>query len=121
MKRRSGLAEFSDLAECLEQWILHEQWWDTTEERSFSVSRLDEQWLLRTPFWQMTFPRLDSQFESASEGAELYLKPDDQNEVNNVADRCPDVLRAGFELLLEFRSTANRELAVPAQLLEPAE
>ncbi len=50
----------------------------------------DGQQAIRTPAWYL---RTTESLEE-EEGWELYVKPDDRWEVNNVADRCPEVAEA---------------------------
>lgn len=65
---------------------------------------------LRTPAWYLRLPVAGA--EAAEQPlAELYAKPDDRWELNDVADRCPDVVRsleaASDEL---FKRLASGEL-----------
>ncbi len=82
-----------------------------------AAARLGDKWALRTAVWHacLSAPDAAAQFgKSAESGADdgglagqLYLKPDDRWEVNDVASRCPDVI-ARFAALCQMLS------AVPA-------
>jgi arylsulfatase A-like enzyme len=57
-----------------------------------AVARQAEQWALRTPAWHACLAA------RSSADRRLYLKPDDRWEVNDVADRCPEVIEHFAEL-----------------------
>jgi hypothetical protein len=75
-----------------------------------AVARLGERWALRTPAWHASISteRRDGSRRRDKHGpvthsspvaaCQLYLKPDDRWEVNDVADRCPDVVETFIEL-----------------------
>lgn len=95
MRRFAGLAETSDMTTALWDWFRSNG--ETTIapiKRDFSMCRGADETLLRTPAWQMLFPSSIS--EESPEKTELYLKPDDQSEVNDVADRCRNVVETGW-------------------------
>lgn len=71
--------------------------------RSVACSAFGEQRAIRTPAW---FYRRDAT------GAELYAKPDDRWEVNEVSDRCADVARQLAELL----ARCEQEIAATGRL-----
>ena len=50
--------------------------------------------------------------------AELYLKPDDQNEVNDVADRRADVTEAGRACLQAILDNPEAAVELPDVLLD---
>lgn len=60
----------------------------TTDPRTASCKRAvavgPEQWALRTPAWFL--------HKSATNLPELFVKPDDRWEINDVANRCPDIV-----------------------------
>src|SRR4029453_2326583 len=58
---------------------------------------------LRTPAWYARF--------SESEATELYLKPDDRWEVNDLARRCPEVAEAMRKALEDFQTAAESHAA----------
>ncbi len=79
----------------------------STEANSWAnlaVCRSGSQWALRTPVWQACLsdvPDVSAADEATHEvrfPVELFLKPDDRWDVNDVADRCPEVV-AGFRRL----------------------
>jgi arylsulfatase A-like enzyme len=92
---------------------------------------------LRTPAWFLRVPSPNSsdkpngqdQHRSARNDPttwELFVKPDDRWDVNNVADRCPGILEKMADLLLVFQQAAeagilDRSLEVPQELLERAD
>ena len=120
MQRKRRLAEVGDLADCLKDWLVRHEIKPTWPDRSYSVCRQKDSWLLRTPVWHVKFKRLTDDRESDLRAAELYLQPDDQNEVNDVSDRCVDVVDAGRRLLLQLES--DEIIAEPPnELLEPLE
>lgn len=113
LRRHLGLLHTTDLSELLLDWyespdakpgILDT---DSQRARSYSISQGDNDTLLRTPSWQLRFV----DFESERGSAELYLRPDDQNEVNDVADRCADVVEAGRDFLRELMGATEENRA----------
>ena len=97
--RRSGLMQPEDWFALLLRWLEQDEkaatprGVDFLERENLSrpvvISEHDNgSWSVRTPAW---FFRHSGQ--SGTSG-ELYLKPDDRWEVNNVADRCNDVVQA---------------------------
>jgi len=117
MQRRLGLSEAQDVS----SFIL--EWFDGRSvagvPRKFSISRNNNELLLRTPVWHQRFPDItltDSEIIS-----ELYLKPDDQNEVNDVSGRCADVTRAGWEFVQSWLENPTCTVEVPELLLAPLE
>lgn len=120
MKRRGNLAEFHDLGECLGRWLLQNRPSTDWNQRQYSVCRAGDRYLLRTPAWHIKFNQLSNDREQDLKTAELYLKPDDQNEVNDVSDRCEPVVDAGREFLLAAE-TSEDVRAVPEILLDPLE
>ncbi len=89
---------------------------------------------LRTPAWFLRVPSTNSsdkanaqdQHRTASSDPttwELFVKPDDRWDVNNVADRCPGILEKMSNLLSVFQQatesgTLDRLPEVPQELLE---
>ena len=127
MKRGRGLAEVPDMAHALNDWLLDGQIARPRMDRAFSVFHQVESaattqpsWLLRTPAWHARFSQLTDDREQDLGRAELYLQPDDQNEVNDVSDRCENVVDAGREFLLQW-SHAGGISKLPEILLDPLE
>lgn len=58
-----------------------------------------DEWAIRTPIW----------FLRAGSRAELYVKPDDRWEVNEVADRCPDIVERLHQSIAEIRDALQSE------------
>ena len=114
MSRDGSLAELCDTARVLVEWFGKQS---PVEQvvRSFSLSEADNETLLRTPFWHVRLPHPETEVEPT-----LYLKPDDQNEVNDVASRCRDVMHQARQFVDELQK-GDRSTAVPDVLLEPAE
>ena len=120
MKRRGGLAELTDIGDSVVEWLVHRRVKQDFGDRQFSVARSNGELLLRTPCWHVKFSQLTENRDEDIELSELYLKPDDQNEVNDVSDRCEGVVEAGRTFLRELlRSEVPPE--VPEVLLEPLE
>ena len=68
------------------------------QPRSTVISQdVSGSWAVRTPAW---FLQSRNDAESTTE---LYAKPDDRWEVNNVAERCQDVVRAMEQLYKDAR------------------
>ncbi|MDH3718187.1 MAG: sulfatase-like hydrolase/transferase [Planctomycetota bacterium] len=63
------------------------------------------QWALRTPDWLLR--------HAADERLELYVKPDDRWEINDVADRCPEVVAA---LCDAYQATCRGDWTSPVEL-----
>jgi arylsulfatase A-like enzyme len=57
---------------------------DAAVRNRAAVIGSDDEWAIRTPAWHLRHPK--------SGRAELFRKPDDRWEVNNVAGLCPDVV-----------------------------
>lgn len=88
-------------------------------QSALPLVRGDQQWLrdhacifgphgergLRTPAWYLRRPVRAA--ESEAPRAELYAKPDDRWEVNDVADRCPAETEALEQALSAFESAAK--------------
>ena len=66
--------------------------------------------VFRTPAWQLWLPATAGQdiggFEWDAKQPELFAKPDDRFEANNVAERCPGIVQAMHDAKLEFESAA---------------
>ncbi len=76
------------------------------------------EWAIRTENWSLRCQARRSQ--EPERGRQLYVKPDDRWEVNDVAARLPDVADALERTLCQFvEATGQAGLAVPA-LAEPA-
>lgn len=122
MKRSGGLVTLSDLGECLDDWLLGSRPKHQFGGSNYAFSHAEEGYLLRTPVWQLRWRRITDDPELDREHAELYLKPDDRNEVNDVSGRCAAVIAAGDVFLREWLQSENKEsLDVPEILLEPLE
>ena len=113
MQRDNRLLGPSDITCFLLDWFDIENN-DGQTSKNFSLSRGQTEWSLRTPCWQFRFQESEDKDENLTE---LYLKPDDQNEVNDVADRCGDVVDAGAEFLKSLKN--NKNASPPDILLEP--
>lgn len=75
---------------------------ENRRDRACSVGRLER--ALRTPAW----------FLRQAEGeSELYVKPDDRWEMNNVIQRCPTVAEEMAKALNEFEKCAETGFATP--------
>lgn len=127
LRRQTGLYEVNDLVRFLSRSLGETpsdgDWLNSlsasANDRLYSVSRGVHDWLLRTPVWQLRIANLGQ----STETAELYLKPDDQNEVNDVADRCVGVVEAGrafLNKLIEGKTLPDDE-EIPEILLEAME
>jgi len=78
--------------------------------------------MIRTPAWQMM--RCEQESETATGSVELYSKPDDRWEFNDVASRCPEIVEMLSEELQTFLNQCeqNQRLeppSLPAELIEP--
>jgi arylsulfatase A-like enzyme len=69
---------------------------------------------LRTPAWYLRLPGTRSEDGEQPPSAELYAKPDDRWEVNDVAARCPDIVAAmqaaHADLVRRLASSEGRDL-----------
>ena len=74
------------------------------DDRAYALQ--GDELVFRTPAWQWKLPVKASEEEGSIESedsrAELFVKPDDRFEANNVAERCPDVVQAMHETAQEF-------------------
>lgn len=127
MRREAALTEVRDLSECLSSWLLHHQVKPTWSQRDHSFLRQGNSYLLRTPTWHVMLRQLTDNSEQDLETAELYLQPDDYNEVNDVSDRCKPVVLAAREWLIERLAAASGNHTaldsdadpIPSILLDP--
>jgi len=67
------------------------------------------QWALRTPCWLARLASVSAHLstEAPDWDCQLFLKPDDRWEVNDVADRCPQVVHAMQRLLARIQAAPN--------------
>ena len=94
----------------------------TLLDRAVSVSTT--QIAMRTPGWFFTCPRASIDQDAAE--CELYAKPDDRWEVNQVASRCPEVVAGLRAAWSQFASSAAEAFShshpmppLPPQLMDP--
>lgn len=114
MRRWRGIGELCDLTEIILQWFRNQSV-IAEPNRQFSLCRSAEEVVLRTPVWQLRFAESIAQETSP---ANLYLKPDDQNEVNDVASRGGDVVQAGRRYLQQLQHVTDSRPAIPEILLQ---
>ena len=114
MSRNGDLAEACDASRILVDWFSPETAAKST--RRYSLTKSGQETLLRTPCWHVRFPDPDS-FDSEPT---LFLKPDDQNEVNDVASRCREVAEAAREFVAQL-GEGTTSMEIPAALLESVE
>jgi arylsulfatase A-like enzyme len=77
---------------------------------------------LRTPAWMVRLaPVEDRTTDERGLGVELYAKPDDRWEANEVADRCPGIVDQFLSVFeeVERRGPAGAAKPLPAELIEP--
>ena len=97
--RHSGLMQPEDLFAMMRQWLDQDGKdaallgtnfleWENFSRSAVISEHSNGGWSVRTPAWFFRYPG------QADKSGELYLKPDDRWEVNNVADRCDDVVQA---------------------------
>ena len=126
MRRDQNLVEPWDLARLLQQWFSARQ--DPASvslpfpPRTFSISRRGDETLLRTRAWHARFPQLSGDGENDLDQAELFLKPDDQWEVNDVSARCPEVAEAAWQFTRTCLAnpTTHDRIRVPDILQQPS-
>ncbi|MCA9166858.1 MAG: hypothetical protein KDB23_04295 [Planctomycetales bacterium] len=95
----------------------------TDEVPRLAISRAGEERAIRTSAWHVCYKQQPPTYDAGDATAggasdwQLYLKPDDRWEVNDVADRCPDVLAAFRELAQQLAAAeAQGQTAVIAKL-----
>ena len=112
-------ARSQSLAEPADLWATFSQWWQispppasptaasliplvqediVTLRDRLCIAGPGEERAIRTPIWYLRM---------ASEG-ELYLKPDDRWEVNNVSSRCHEVMECLQLALLQYQQALNK-------------
>ena len=103
----------------LPQWVYR---WLTASEQNWELPELEASQLtltssdagaiLRSPAWCLIAP--------TDRSCELYVKPDDRFETNNVASRCPDVVQSMEELLQDALANPDRiaDLPLPQKLID---
>jgi hypothetical protein len=69
----------------------------------------------------MRFPSLSDDYSSDLADCELYFKPDDQNEANDVSDRCSAVVEAGWNVVQRIASVEDsaERIEIEKLLSEP--
>lgn len=70
---------------------------------------------IRTPAWHLRTSPGDG---DEQERVELYVKPDDRWEVNEVADRCPEVVAGLRAALAQFETAVSTDPAAPLPSLD---
>jgi len=138
--RCATLAQPCDLSRLLSQWLGLDETQDSFSVpllcpdeghakpvRDFAWTAGDGQSALHTPAWtHRERAATDDKLPGDPPAAELYVKPDDRWEANNVADLCPSVATAAREFLGQLEKWAANAAAREAPpldplLLEPAE
>ena len=121
--RFQGLAQPMDLCATIADWMRVESRSGDSDGRSLlPVIDADledwRQWALaasasenalRTPAWAM---------RTGGQRAELFVKPDDRWECNEVADRCPDVLAEMHALQARLQQAVETGVTFPAERLD---
>lgn len=120
MRRDGRVAESAEIANILVNWFQSSEYTIEQPTSLFSVSCGSSDVLLRTPVWQLRYQLSASEVDD-NDSAELYLKPDDQNEVNNVADLRSDVTEAGRDFLQSVMDDSRTQIDLPDVLLDPPE
>ena len=125
-QRASVLAMPSDVRATLFEWFQQESpgasdgislYSDPSDGRQLTVSSSHHGGCcIRTPAWFLRKPT----GASGSKEVELYAKPDDRWEYNDVASRCPDVIDSMEEELSKFVSAAGKQGALPMRPANPA-
>lgn len=82
---------------------------DIENWRQWALATSAGECALRAPAWAL---------RTVSDQAELFVKPDDRWECNEVADRCPEVLAAMQGLQRKLLQAAETEKAFPAEPLD---
>ncbi len=123
--RFTGLTQPADISATLLDWfevdvqgdghsLLAAQCLPVPDWRQLGVARdAAGQWALRTPAWMLRCPMAEG---GCSVPPQLYVKPDDRWEINDVASRCPQITEEMLAVLAEF----ERRLLIPVPL-EPIE
>lgn len=79
------------------------------DQRALTIHH--DEYLFRTPAWQckstVTINPSEELNAPDQHRAELYAKPDDRYEANDVSDRCPDILTAMEQAANAFRVAMN--------------
>jgi arylsulfatase A-like enzyme len=87
---------------------------ETLRDRAFIVGSGNER-AVRTPAWHMRVPSHSPGDAAAkrSSTVELYSKPDDRWDVNDVADRCPEVVDLLVDVLDDATRTSQHGTRLP--------
>jgi hypothetical protein len=92
--------------------------------RNRAASVLGTERALRTPAWFLRVPGAGQVGQPDGLSAcqpELFVKPEDGIEVNNVADRCPDVVAAMLQVLDAFEEDLQQQVDQISELSEVLE
>lgn len=127
LTRCQGLARLGDILPTIVNWFglnaASEEGLDLlevrlSESRDFVLSGLGEQRCLRTPAWSLRYHLPDEQtpleeIDPHQIITELFVKPDDRWEVNNVADRCKNIAELGLQTALAIEQAYRDSKPVP--------
>lgn len=91
---------------------------DADQGHSHVLCCLDDQRSLRTTHWSLRYhlPQSQAPLETVERDqivTELFVKPDDRWEINNVADRCPNVAELGLATALEIEKAHQHQSPPP--------
>lgn len=86
--------------------IVHQQENEASRDRCVAIGDSAER-ALRTPAWLLRVPPNATSVENAESTVELYVKPDDRWEQNDVSIRCPNVVESLKQVLDEFLLAAE--------------
>ena len=88
---------------------------DSIRDRACAVA-VPGEWAIRTPAWHLRQTDSASNAVDQKPAAELYVKPDDRWEVNNVISRCPEIassLEAAFQQCQQAIASGQTEDIAP--------
>jgi hypothetical protein len=92
--------------------------------RQYAVCRTSDETAIRTAYWYSRI-RTGTNGGDTAPTCELFVKPDDRWDSNDVAERCPerraDAIQLAGELGQARTVTELRSIVVPASLLRPPE
>ncbi len=99
------------------------------KSREYVLSGLGNQRCFRAPHWSLRYhlPDQDTPLENVDLDqiiTELFVKPDDRWEINNIADRCKNIAEIGLKTAIEIEQAYRREQPgpeLPEELRTPVE
>ena len=119
--RCSRLIQVGSLSRMVYDWLTvpTERFLEELKKNSAVFSRRQKEWvLISSPEHESLQTHAWKVIRSKMGGTQLFAKPDDRWEINDVSDRCPEIVEKMLQFLdgLLAENTDNRDFTLPADL-----